>query len=52
MCRGVQPGSQIKCYYTDEEDERLRLTGDDDLPYLLEPVLTGQAREVEIEVKV
>lgn len=52
MCGGINPGAQIKCYYTDEDGERLRLTGDDDLPYLLEPVLTGLMKEVEIKVKV
>ncbi len=51
MCGGAQSGAPVKCYYLDEDKERLRLDGDDDLMTLFEPVLRGDAREVELEVR-
>jgi hypothetical protein len=42
----------VKCYYRDEEKEKLRLDDDDDLYTLFEPVMRGDTREVELEVKV
>ncbi|KAJ9115263.1 hypothetical protein QFC20_001130 [Naganishia adeliensis] len=52
MCAGGSAGSQVKCYYRDEEKEKLRLDDDDDLYALFEPVMRGESREVELEVKV
>lgn len=52
MCAGGVTGSQVKCYYRDEEKEKLRLDDDDDLSTLFEPVIRGITREVELEVKV
>lgn len=52
MCAGGTIGSQVKCYYRDEEKEKLRLDDDDDLYTLFEPVLRGATREVDLEVKV
>ncbi|KAJ9095625.1 hypothetical protein QFC21_005496 [Naganishia friedmannii] len=52
MCAGGVTGSQVKCYYRDEEREKLRLDDDDDLNTLFEPVIRGITREVELEVKV
>lgn len=52
MCAGSSATSLVKCYYRDEEKEKLRLDDDDDLYALFEPVMRGESREVELEVKV
>jgi hypothetical protein len=50
LCGGRREERPIKCYYRDEEQERLRLDADEDLITLFDPVVSGLAREVELEV--
>jgi cell division control protein 24 len=50
LCGGRREERPIKCYYRDEEQERLRLDADEDLLTLFDPVSSGLAREVELEV--
>ncbi len=50
LCGGRREERPIKCYYRDEEKERLRLDADEDLITLFDPVISGLAREVELEV--
>lgn len=50
-CVGSQSSGPLKCYYRDEDDDRLLLNSAEDLLSLFEPFVRGAAREVELEVK-
>jgi hypothetical protein len=48
-CVGVS--GNLKCYYRDEDDDKLLLNSLDDVQTLFEPFVRGNSREVELEVK-
>ena len=50
-CVGGAVSSVLKCYYRDEDDDRLLLNSSDDVQTLFEPFMKGVRREVELEVK-
>jgi len=50
-CVGAPGSGVLKCYYRDDEDDRLLLNSSDDVQTLFEPFLKGSRREVELEVK-
>lgn len=50
-CVGGTVTGVLKCYYRDEDDDRLLLNSSDDVQTLFEPFMKGVRREVELEVK-
>lgn len=44
-------GGNLKCYYRDEDEDKLLLNSSDDVQTLFEPFVRGIKREVELEVK-